>query len=103
MAIDPEMLNEKQLDAPVRTGVYLNHHRESCVLIRFKNGHCTYLTWQNGTVRMVTELLYVFTRDWPIRLPNYPALRALRKYRDGGLPIETTAAGALRAVLGGGA
>lgn len=100
MAIDPALLNEQQREAPITPGVYLSEARASCVVVRVKDGKVMYLHWTNGTVEAVTTAMYVFARDWPIKLPNYPVRRALLKYRKSNLPVEPVAAAALRAILG---
>lgn len=100
MALDRDVLNEQMRDGPVRTGVYMNDHRKTAVVVRVKEAKAYFLTSLTGTIELQVESVVTFGRSWPIFLPNYPARRAARHYQNSGLAVEASAGSILRSVLG---
>lgn len=101
MAIDSAVLNEKvEHGGTIHTGVYLTPNRNTAVVVRSKDGKIAFLTFESGMVELREAFAFSFARDYPISMPNYPAKRALTKYRKLGLPVHPLAEKVFRAVLG---
>lgn len=99
---NPETLNDKLLvNGPVHTGVYLDHHRHTAIVVKVKEGMVHYLTFITGQVTLEMRNAETFASEFFIQLYMYPVLRAVRKYATCGLAITPEARVILRAILKG--
>lgn len=104
MAIEREVLNEVQPAAEVQTGVYSSYDARNVVVVKVaKDGMAHYLSTTDCTVKLECHGRERFLRDYPRRLPNYPAMRAIRKFADwvrsGSYTCEDPARKVLNAIL----
>jgi hypothetical protein len=61
-------------------GVYLSHHRSTAIAFRHSERGIWYLTMCTGSITVEHCGEEKFKRDFPLVLPDYPLLRAVRKY-----------------------
>jgi hypothetical protein len=103
MAIDPDVLNARLVTFEVRTGVYLNHNRRSCVVVKVsKDGKVHYLHETDSLVQLTVTLKDQFIREWGLFLMNYPAKRGIRAYNKHireGFKYTAEAGAIIRAIL----
>jgi len=66
--------------ARVPLGVYTNHCRESSIVVKHSTRGVWYLTMQAGYIECRHCGDEHFLHDFPLALPGYPLLRAVRIY-----------------------
>jgi hypothetical protein len=76
---------------PVTTGVYLDRNGHTAIAIRVKEGKVAFLTMRTGTIDVEQVGVERFQHDFPKHLPNYPLLRAVKKYREPGVLVSEKA------------
>lgn len=102
MSLLPEVLNEQCEAVELRLGAYQSHQRRCVVVVKVAKGKLFYLKAENCTVELVESFKDKFLRDYPIRLANYPVMRAIRKlavHIHEGYTATPEAARVIRAIL----
>lgn len=102
MQLDCDELNARLVTFEARTGVYLNHYRKACVVVRVKEGKIHYLHEPDSSVQLQQVFIDQFLREWIVYLPSYPVRRALRAYSahiSQGFGYSEEAGAVIRAVL----
>jgi hypothetical protein len=82
MAIAPEHLNALLVAREVHTGVFATKQRKTCVVVKVsKEGHVHYLHFDSCTVQLTASFKEKFLVDYPVELYHYPAMRAIRQFK----------------------
>lgn len=82
MAIAPEHLNARLVAREVHTGVYASNQHRTCVVVKVtKEGHVHYLHFENCLVQLQASFREKFLVDYPVEYYHYPAMRAIRKFK----------------------
>lgn len=63
-------------------GVYMTHSRESAILFHHTPDGVWYMSWMTGKITLTHCSDERFKRTFPMMLPDYSLLRAVRKYAD---------------------
>ena len=99
----------------LKTGVYLDWHRHSAVVVRIKDGTVVYLTMNETVIeRFGGKFAYMptkqhvalcqtsdsrFAHQFDIFLPSYPILRAVKAYWRSGLDVTPEAKKVMQLIL----
>lgn len=83
----------------MRAGVYLDRSRHTAIVVRVKDGHVWFLTMESGAITLEQSSTEKFAHQYSEFMPDYPVLRAVRKYRSSGLRIEDDAARVLTIIV----
>lgn len=98
----------------LRTGVYLDQHRHSAIVLRVKDGRVVYLTMNptrtvnvqgRETFEVIAQRVSLcsvsdreFAHQYEIYMPGYPVLKAIKTYWRSGLDVTPEAKEAIRKV-----
>lgn len=93
---------EKSAAAPlVPTGVYLNACRNNAIVVKSKGVNVWYLTMETGKITLECCSAERFLHNFNLRLPDYPVLRAVRKYKDSLLSCDEQSERVIKVLLRG--
>jgi aminoglycoside N3'-acetyltransferase len=91
----------KKLPPPPRLplGVYLSRSRSTAIVFKHSENGVWYLTMGTGSVTVEHCGEERFKRDFPLVLPDYPMLRAVRKYAESFQQRDDQAAKVMRVLM----
>ena len=72
----------------VPVGVYVNHNRSTAIVVRCLNGVVWFLNMVSGKIALDCVSVDRFKHNFTQFLPDYPVLRAVRKYATSNLDRE---------------
>lgn len=83
----------------VPRGVFMDHHRSTAIVVRQDNTGVWYLTMATGEITVRHLSFDRFLHQYRLYLPDYPLLRAVRKYKESTLARDDRAEQVMRALL----